>query len=142
MPIKHFRLSVTFIGSIKHFKNVDVLDYFIIFRVINYIGITFVFSSETPVTSSWPSELKLQRIENNKGNKYSESDEEFDDDDNEDDEYYDDDDDWDYDDYEDEEEDWLDDDDEDEYDDEYYDDETVRFGFGSAQVCSWSPSSL
>ena len=82
------------------------------------------FSADTPVTSSWPSELKLQRIEND---KYADdSDEEFDDEDNEDDEYYDDDDeDWDDDDYEDEEEDWLDDDDEDEYDDEYYDDETV-----------------
>ena len=73
-------------------------------------------------SSSWPSELKLQRIEKE---KFSENDEEYDDDEDEDDdEYYDDDDDdWDDDDYEDEEEDWLDDDDEDEYDDEYYDDE-------------------
>merc|ERR1719264_1568357 len=56
---------------------------------------------EKLISSSWPSDLKLQKIDKSD-----------DDDDDEEDEYYDD-----------EDDDWLDDDDDDEYDDDYYDDD-------------------
>ena len=72
----------------------------------------FGLFAEKPVSSSWPSELKLQDI---KKDEFEDDDEDY---------YDDDDDDWNEDEYEEEEEEWLDDDDdEDEYDDDYYDDD-------------------
>ena len=67
-----------------------------------------------PLTSSWPNELKLQEIEDDKEDKDTED--ELDDDDeyydDDDDEYYDDEDDFDDEDYDDEEEDDYDEDEE------------------------------
>ena len=74
---------------------------------------------DKPLTSSWPNELKLQEIENDKDDSKFSEDDLDDDEDYDDDEYYEDDDEFD-DDYDDEEEDDLDDDyDEDEEDKVY-----------------------
>ena len=64
---------------------------------------------DKPLTSSWPNELKLQEIENDKDDSKFSEDDLDDDEDYDDDEYYEDDDEFD-DDYDDEEEDDLDDD--------------------------------
>jgi hypothetical protein len=87
--------------------------------------------SEDILSSSWPSELKLQKIESDNIAK-EDDDEYYDDDDDWDDDYEDDDDDDDSkdEDDDDDDEDWLDDD-EDEYDDEYYDDDEVSGGGNS-----------
>ena len=81
-------------------------------RPILFNKLSLIQLTEKLISSSWPSDLKLQKID------------ESDDDDDEEDEYYDDDDEdeWDDDD-DDDDDDWLDDDDDDEYDDDYYDDD-------------------
>ena len=79
---------------------------------VSEFSLHFLFApfTEKLISSSWPSELKQQKIDES-------------DDGDEEDEYYDDDEDeWDDDDDDDDDEDWLNDDD-DEYDDDYYDDD-------------------
>ena len=74
---------------------------------------------DKPLTSSWPNELKLQEIENDKDDSKFSEDDLDDDEDYDDDEYYDDDDEFD-DDYDEEEEDDLDDDYDEEEEDKVY----------------------